>query len=165
MVPTCPPQHMLMSTVAEWGVRAHFAVAQFKIATFWDVESDRTAPGDDPFTLAITEGRSFSVPAWTPVVRFASMQVHMCWINTCQSWQTWWPVFSFLIRSTFSKRNNSLFGEICYIVHRDSFSGGRWLQDHRFWGKNISFVSFDMVTSKDLKGENGSLIVTYSTLT
>ena len=51
-----PTDDGLMSTIAEGSISTHLAVAEFVIARLRNVESDRSATGNDPLALTITQG-------------------------------------------------------------------------------------------------------------
>ena len=63
MVLLGPLENMLMGTIAERSICRHLTVAKFVVASFADVESDRSKTSQDPLALAIAEGANLRVTA------------------------------------------------------------------------------------------------------
>ena len=112
-----PLENQLMSSIAEWSIAAHLAVAKFKITTFAHVESHWSVSSDKPFALSIAHWGDLTMATTAPVVGLASVQVHVGWVDTGIGWHAWWSVSSFLVWSAFAKRNDFVFWEIGDIVH------------------------------------------------
>ncbi len=51
-----PPEHLLVSAVAEGRIGRHLAVAKLEVARLRHVEGDWAASGHDPLALTVTEG-------------------------------------------------------------------------------------------------------------
>ena len=112
-----PFEYVLMSSVAEWCVCWHFAVAEFEVTRFRNIKANRSKTGHNPLALAIAEWIQLRVATWAPVIRFTTIQVDVSWINTSISWHASRSVLSLLIRSAFHQVYSSLFGEVGHIVH------------------------------------------------
>ena len=117
MVLCGPFEYVLMSSVAEWCVCWHFAVAEFEVTRFRNIKANRSKTGHNPLALAIAEWIQLRVATWAPVIRFTTIQVDVSWINTSISWHASRSVLSLLIRSAFHQVYSSLFGEVGHIVH------------------------------------------------
>ena len=51
----CPFEHVLVSAVAEWCICTELAIAEFVVSALRDIKVDRSAPGDNPLALAVSE--------------------------------------------------------------------------------------------------------------
>ena len=112
-----PLENQLMSSVTEWSIATHLAVAKFKITTLADVESNRSVSSNKPFALSIAHRGDLTVATTAPIVGLASVQVHVGWVDTRIGWHTWRSISSFLVWSAFAKRNDFVLWEIGDIVH------------------------------------------------
>ena len=149
----CPSDNLLMSSVAEGGVRRHFAVAQLEVARFRDIESHGSAPGDDPLALAVAEGVDLRMTARAPVVRLAAVQVDVSGEDTSVGRHTWGSVLALLVGARLSEFNNPLSREVghivtCKLLARD----GVRLQQNWFGSHNVSLVGLHLI-------ENGTKII------
>ena len=68
MVLGAPFPDMLMCTVAEWRICAQLTVAEFEVARFAHIESNRSAPGQDPLALTVAHRVDLTVTAGAPVI-------------------------------------------------------------------------------------------------
>ena len=168
MVLVCPLPEMLMSSIAEWGVWGHLAVAEFVIARFGNVESDWTISSHDPFALTVAHWVNLTVATWAPVVGFASWQVIVGWENTGVSGQGGRSVSALLVRSALTEGDDLLVLEIGNIVHWfDSSLLCRWSHYNRIWHPHVSLVSLHLNSSwaKFKLRLAREALMTYSTLT
>ena len=168
MVLGSPLPEMLMSSIAEWGVWGHLAVAKFVIARFWDVESDWTISSQNPFALTVAHWVNLTMSAWTPVVGLASLQVRVGWENTSVSGHGSWSISALLVGSAFAERNDLLMLEIGNIVHWFGSSLlCRWSHYNRIWRPHVSLVSLHLNSSWAIFKLRLARVVsmTYSTLT
>ena len=94
-----PFKNMLMSSIAEWCVSTHFTITKLVVSTFADVETYRSQSSGDPFTLTVAHWMLVTGSTTTPIVDSTSMKIHMSWIDTSKSWQTWWSISSLFIWS------------------------------------------------------------------
>lgn len=122
MVFVNPSDQSLMSTVAEWCICWHFAVAKLVVAWFRDVERNWSAACQDPLALTITEGWVLCVTAWAPIVHLGTVQVNVGWEQTSESWKRRWSIFTLFIRTILSQVNNFLLWEVSDIIHCDLIS-------------------------------------------
>ena len=136
-----------MGSVAERSIRAHLTVAKFEVARLRYVEGHRSQPSNNPLALTVAKWTDLGVPARTPVVSLASVQVHVSWEDTSERWHAGRSVLAFLVWSALFKRDHKLFWEVGDIVHGNSFSWGSWSEKDWCWGKNISLVSFAFTAS------------------
>ena len=63
MVLGTPLPDVLMSTIAEWGICGHLAVAELVVAILGDIEGDGTAASQDPLALTVTHWVELTVAA------------------------------------------------------------------------------------------------------
>lgn len=122
-----PSVEVLMRPVTEGRICSKFTIAEFIVARFRDVKGDWPTSCNNPLTLPVTERGVLGVSATAPVVKFASVQVHVGGVNTSVSWHGRWSIFTFLIRSRLAEHYYFLLREICDVIHSDSLSCFRWL--------------------------------------
>ena len=94
-----------------------FAVANFVVSAFRDVESHRAQTSDHPLALSVAKWTDLGVTAGTPIVGFSSVQVHMSWENTSKGWKTSWSILSFFIWPALHEWDDLLLWEISDIIH------------------------------------------------
>ena len=114
-----PTQKGLMSTIAEWGIGTHLAIAELVVAGFSNIESYWSASCHNPLALTITKRRVLSVTARTPVINLATMEVHVSREETSKGGKRGRTVFAFFIWSRLIKHDNLLQREISNIIHCD----------------------------------------------
>ena len=148
MVLGAPLPDMLMSTVAEGCICGHLAVAEFVVATLWDIESYWTTPSQDPLALAIAHGVDLTMAATAPIIRFASIEVHMSWENTGVGGQAGRPVSTLFVRSWLTKINSLLGWEVRRIVHSlySSFVLS-WSENNRLIQHDITLVCSELASN------------------
>ena len=148
MVLGTPLPDMLMSTVAEWRIRWHLAVAEFVVATLWHIEGYRATSRQDPLALAIAHRVDLTMSATAPIVWLGPSEVHVGWEDTGVGGHAWRSVSAFFIRSWLAKINDSLSGEVRRIVHSLYTSlnlGG--FKNNWFIKHDITFVCFELASS------------------
>lgn len=135
-----------MSSIAERCIRREFTVAEFIVARWWNIERNRSASSQDPLALTIAPWWHLCVTTRTPVIYLSSVEIDVGWEDTSIRRHRRRSISSFFIWAWFSKLDNLLFREICYIIHGDLGSCSRWLllklkntsyHTFRIWGFGI----------------------------
>ena len=94
-----PLEDVLMSSVAEWSISTHLAIAELEIATLSHVKGNRSVSGQDPLALSIAPWSVLGVSTTAPVVLLSSVEVNMSWENTGIYRHGSWSISTFLIWS------------------------------------------------------------------
>ena len=149
MVLGTPLPDMLMSTVAEWRIRWHLAVAEFVVATLWHIEGYRATSCQDPLALAIAHRVDLTMSATAPIVWLGPGEVHVGWEDTGVGGHAGRPVSALFVRSWLTKINSFLGREVRRIVHSlyCSFLLS-WSQNNRFIKHDIALMSFKFASSR-----------------
>ncbi len=106
-----------MRSVAEGRIGREFAVAQLEVARLRDVELHRATSSHDPFALPIAQGGSLGVTTSTPVIYFASVEVHMGGEDAGVGGERGGSVPALLVVTRLHQVNYLLLREISDIVH------------------------------------------------
>ena len=72
-----PFYQRLVGAIAERRIGAEFAVAEFEVSTFRNIEGDWSQSRDQPFALSITERSVLCMSTSAPVVFLSPIKVHM----------------------------------------------------------------------------------------
>ena len=99
MVLRTPLPDVLMSAVAEGRIRGHLAVAEFVVATLGHIEGYWTAPRQDPLALAVAKRVDLTMTTAAPIVRLATVEVHVGREDTGVGGHTWRSVSAFFVWS------------------------------------------------------------------
>ena len=108
MVLGSPLPDVLMRTVAERRTWAHLVVAEFVVATLWDIECYWTTPSQDPLALAIAHWVNLTMATTAPIVRLASWEIHVGREDTGVGGHAGRPVSTLFVRSWLANFNSFL---------------------------------------------------------